>query len=45
MVNLATLGSPFEAEDIEREFGIEELNGRDSMIQPGRILMQSLDFE
>ena len=42
MVNLATLGTPFEVEDIEREFGIQKLDGRDSMIQLGRILMQSL---
>jgi len=40
--NLATLGNPFEAEDIEREFGIADLDGIDSMIQLGRILMQSL---
>ena len=42
VANLAALGNPFEAGDIEREFGIEKLNGRDSMIQLGRILMQSL---
>lgn len=42
VANLAALGNPFEAEEIEREFGIEKLDGRASMIQLGRILMQSL---
>lgn len=40
--SLNALGNPFAQEDIEREFGIENLDGRASMIQLGRILMQSL---
>lgn len=39
---LETLGNPVAADEIEREFGIEHLDGRDSMIQLGRVLMESL---
>lgn len=42
VASLAALGNPFRAEDIEKEFGIEKLNGREAMIQLGRILTRSL---
>lgn len=42
VATLATLGNPVDADEIEKEFGIEQLDGRDSMIQLGRILIKSL---
>jgi len=42
VTTLATLGNPVAAEQIKKEFGIENLDGRDSMIQLGRILIESL---
>lgn len=40
--SLAALGNPVSVENIQREFGIEHLDGRASMIQLGRILVESL---
>lgn len=42
VASLAALGNPFRPEDIAKEFGIENLDGRAAMIQLGRILTQSL---
>lgn len=42
IASLNALGNPFSHEEIDREFGIEQLDGRASMIQLGRILTQSL---
>lgn len=42
VASLTALGNPFDADEVEREFGIERLDGRASMIQLGRILMESL---
>ena len=40
--SLNALGNPFPAEEIEKEFGIEQLDGRASMVQLGEILIKSL---
>ncbi len=40
--SLAALGNPFSAKEVEKEFGIERLDGRASMVQLGKILVKSL---
>lgn len=40
--SLNALGNPFPAEEIEKEFGIERLDGRAAMVQLGEILVKSL---